>query len=468
MVPTRNPMLTVDLRGPDWRARLDIEPPRDTGPRDAVFEVPALGSRHGPLRRITAAVRYTIGIDRLGAAWPVWHVKVYRCGSIGDADALRAYLHRQAADIQRANADLAGRSGLGIEPPWAVTPVQIIRGDGRSDLLDGGIRTELAISPRRVVDQMANALPAWFGDESANPESHLLAVSPQLDRVDWPAYRNRPGTEQLADFVDMAAGLDTLHRHGTVHCDIKPDNVCRYSTPTAKGYALIDTDAVTRVDPPPTTLRVSPPYDYLGLREWTANEGRQGYGIDQGVLRAQDRHGFALIVLTALAGRDWVRQALLGGDEDTGTRPADDRDQVVAAFRRHWPDTDDRCWAPLIDALAEPFGTAIESARWSASGWIHQLRIAEEACVRPVTTPRRLPLRPGPVSRYGADLDLVRRQAGPGPASRPQQVRHAYESLQRRALAVGTRQAVHAALRWTVALTGVALMLAVGALGLGK
>lgn len=461
--------LTVELRGPQWRARLVIQPPQNRAAREAAFEVPSLGATHTPRRTISASVRYTEGVNQLADGWRDWHVKIYRCATVGDTDALRAYLHRQAADIQRANVALVRRSRLAIDPPWAVAPVQIIRGDGQPESLDGGIRTELAAPVRRMVPQAGSILPSWFGDEDVTAERYLLAVSPWLDPVRWTEYRDWPGTEHLVDFQDMAAGLDTLHRLGTVHCDIKPANVCRYSTASASGYALIDTDAVTQVTPAPTSVRLSRPYDYVGLREWVENEGGQGFGIDSGVLRAQDRYGFALVVLTALAGRDWVRRVLLWTDDETGRRPADDREQVVDELRRHWPDSCDRHWDPLIQVLSEPFGAGgpIESAQWSAADWLARLLAAEQECVR------RGPQRPvdlptGPVFRYERDLEQVRREACAMPAPRPQLVLQACDALHRRAAAVGVRHAVLAGLAWAGGLAGTAVLLAAGAWGLGK
>jgi hypothetical protein len=231
---------------------------------------------------------------------------------------------------------------------------------------------------------------------------------------------------------------------------------------------LIDTDAVTQLSPPPVSLRTSPRYEYVGVRNWRGNDARHTYAIDPGVLRAQDRFGFALVVLTALAGRDWVTRVLLWtGDTGDGRRPIEDRAQVAAALRRHWPDTRDRAWAPLIDALVEPFGTEIEVENWSSAGWIARLLDAERQCVRSADADPP-PLPQGDVIRFRNELAQIRSEARALPAPRPERVRHAYDALARHADDVVMRNAAISALTWAGALIGVVLVLVISALGLEK
>src|SRR6476660_1792441 len=146
--------LVIRLSGPGWRAALAVHPPDPATRRTAVFDVPALGAPDGPLHRVTVDMLYTEAVNRLasGDEWTRWHVKVYRCASAGDAEALRLYLRRQAAEIRRANAELEGPSRTPLAPPWAVVPVHVVRGDGQQDSLDGAVLTELAASPQAIVD----------------------------------------------------------------------------------------------------------------------------------------------------------------------------------------------------------------------------------------------------------------------------------------------------------------------------
>ncbi len=186
-----------------------------------VFEVPTPSGRRTLIR---TDVFYTRATNRLAKVWQSWHVKVYRCATPGDADTLRQYLRRQAIDIQAANADLEGPARTPVEPPWAVVPVQVVRGDGHHDSLDGSVLTELAAPPAELMHRVGQELPAWFEEAVPSPELYVLAVSPHVEQIRWSPFLARPATEELADFAGMAAGLDALHRLGMAHCDIKPDN----------------------------------------------------------------------------------------------------------------------------------------------------------------------------------------------------------------------------------------------------
>jgi hypothetical protein len=421
----------------------------------------------GPLRQITARVLYTTATNQTkDTGWGTWHVKIYHCQNQGDADLLRRHLRRQAADIQRANTHIEGPARTPIRPPWAVVPVQIVTGDRSTDPGQAAPPTDI-VRADDIIDRIRATLPSWFGVEDPQPELFLLAFSPQLEQVPWLPYRTVPGVEHLVDFLSMAKGLDTLHKRGTVHCDIKPDNVCRYnSTDVGSGFVLIDADAATRMNPPPKALRTTERYVYKGIRDWLKYEFHKKLAIDAGRLRAQDRFGFAIVVLVALAGRDWVETELLTHQDDEGEeiRRADDQPAVINALRQHW--RDDR-WEPLILAAAEPFDSRIEDWDWSAAEWIERLLEADRASARLASTAVAKALA-GPPTRMDRDLQKIRDYARAIPASRPQAVQRAYEGVQRRADAVAARAAVFSALPWALIPVVVVLVVLIGALGLGK
>lgn len=446
--------LRIDVHGSSWTIGLVASAPADPGTRRMSIDVPPTASDLPP-RRVTATVRYTTARNVGSAGWPVWHVKIYECDTVGDAEALRHHLIRQATAIAYANDRLprppgsARTSQTSIDPPWAVVPVHVVRGDGLQRG-DESVRTELTAPAERVIDTVTRTLPAWFGDAASTPERYVVLLSPYLDQVAWAPPRASPATEQLVDFVDLAAGLDRLHQVGTVHCDINPDNVCRYTTGRASGYVLIDTDAVTQIDPLPHSVRTTTRYEHAGLRRWRISGARPELGPDPNLLRAHDRFGFALVVLAALAGRDWVEKVLLREDEDTGTRRVDSGEAVAEALRGLWVDTRSRRWASLIETLGEPFGPLIEDSSWSAARWIARLLEAERHAV-PVPVPAAQPYVP--VDRFTADLARIRADAHRLPTTRPERLLRAYAAVENAAHAVAVRAAIHASLHLAAPIT---------------
>jgi hypothetical protein len=435
------PALILDLDGPQWQVQLAVAAPV-TGDRKSVdFDIPPFGGGgSGQLRRIRTQVIFTTAANEQDG-WPTWHVKIYGCADLGDAEALRQHLHEQATALQRANRYLGGTDRRSpVEPPWAVVPVQVVRGDGRLEQLSGAVTTRLGSPGDQADAQPHRRLPSWIGPD-ARPELFLLAVSPQIDLLHWEPLRRWPGTEHLVDFRLLAAGLDQLHQLKWAHCDLKPENVCWSAAPDSSGYVLIDTDAATQADPPPSGLRGTELYEYGGIKRMRRDSAR-GWELTPGLLYAQDRFGFLNVVLCALAGRDWVEQTLLHTDPaDPAQRVADSEQAVLKALREHWPEPR---WEPLIVALAEPFGTgprgrtAIESPRPWAQGWLAEVIEAERRCG---ADPQPDPAGTDPGYAYAGHLTAIRAYAQRGPATRPERVHRAYAAIDLRAQAIALRRA---------------------------
>jgi hypothetical protein len=462
--------LTVYLRSRGWVATLEVEPPRNERPRPAIFST-SLGRRRAG-RIIKATVFYTTAYNRdhHGISWPRWHVKVYRCQTQGDAEELRLFLRRQAIDVHTANAELDGPTRGPLNPPWAVVPVHIVRGDCVQDDLDGIVLTELAASAESIHDLASATLPTWFAENLDVAARTLLAISPEVDRIEWED-PDTPATEHLREFRNIAAGLDELHRCGTAHCDVRPDHV--YRVPGASEYVLIDADAAMRMDPPPMAVRSAGPFAHRSIREWDrrVREGDTGLALDVGAMRANDHFGFALCVLTAIAGRTWVRDTLLWTDEldPNPMRRADRREDVLDALRRRWAYSR-RDWHPLIEALVAPFGVESEigSKSWSAVAWLEDVLRAEAECAaRRSDGP--LPRADAQVTaRYDRKLRAVRQEASRLVATRVVRVRNGCAVIQASASAVAWRAAWVSATRWGLGVLFVALLLTIGAWGWNK
>ncbi|WP_433077038.1 hypothetical protein ACQP1P_33455 [Dactylosporangium sp. CA-052675] len=452
----QEPDLVVRLKGSGWHAELVVDPPVSAEPRTVQFNVPDPGAPDG-MRLISTGVRYTEAHSRQASHWQRWHVKIYRCDDRTDTEALRYYLRQQASDVQGANADLPGEEDRApIEPPWAVVPVHIVNTDGSTEILDGTVQTELELAPEDLLRQVRGVYPSWFGDDVPTPDLYLLAVSPWMKQLNWAPFLARPAVQQLNDFIGMGSGLDALHRRGMVHCDIKPDNVCRYSTANSSGFVLIDIDAATRLNPPPAKLRLTPAWAY----------GRVLHGQRSAqVLRAHDRFGFALVVLCTLAGREWVEKTLLT-DLGGGRRAADERDEVRSALRRRWQNTAELRWDPLIEAAVEPFGREIEHLDWSAFQWVNRLIDAERACVVRRPGPPEQPRTPRSEAMR-RELDGIRHSALALPGPLPARVRHGYETVRRRAWELAVLRALVTSAAYAAAVVAVVLVLVVIGFGMG-
>ncbi|AGZ41549.1 hypothetical protein [Actinoplanes friuliensis] len=440
-MPSLDTELPIVLRGTGWSAEVTIAPPvHEPGDqlgesRQVYFSLPG-DKVHTHGRKVLATVAYTRGrtvkfSGEASARWDDWFVKIYQCQQ-ADVDAMRDYLHRQAVALQEANAAVPGRTRIPIEPPWAVTPVQIVRGSGEEDRA-GDVATRLGapVDALVVAERPMRTLPLWFQDHPSNSGLYLLAVSPLLIRPPWDPWCPTPAIEHLNHFASMAAGLDKLHDLGWAHCDIRPDNVCVYLIPGAREFVLVDTDSGTPTGQPPPEL---PTPDFYLRRPRLAD----GLRYDPGELRAQDRFGFALVLLTALAGRDCMERLLR---TDNGERPVDSAEAVAGILRQHWRESH---WQELITVLAEPFGRTGEAGRsvedtgpW-AVGWLGRLR---QAVPSGAETPAPRP--PGWVDPdpYADDIALFRTALRQRPHSQFELQNEANRLLERQSQRVAARTA---------------------------
>ncbi|MBN1174057.1 MAG: phosphotransferase [Micromonosporaceae bacterium] len=442
--------LIVKVRRRGWRAYLAVQPPTEYAERTVTFGVAPLGPADNQRLTIRATVRYTTATSTTPGTWPRWHAKIYRCATQGEAEALRTHLTEQATKLD-VNHLLPTAGSNPARPPWAIVPVFVRRGDGREDP-NSAPPTSFPSGDEQ--EQVRTSLPAWCGGPVTSPELYLFALSPQVDRLSWQDNDDedlsQPRVEQLDDFVTLAAGLDLLHQRGWVHGDIKPDNVCQADT---TGYALIDADSATRMNPAPTALRITPAYAYGPLRQHLAQrmDGRRPRPPDSKLLIAHDRFGFALLVVSELAGRYRAEELVSVDDDPSDRRPIDDHDTVVEWLSRWWGPR----WRPLIEVLAQPFGPvgtpagSIESydpsEHW-LTAWVGQLR----ASAQPVDRPSEPPAAPG---RYAEELDRIRAVAGGQRVAKARRAPVAWAAVEQVALEVAMR----AFRRWGAASAGVVI-----------
>ena len=484
--PDSRPLL-IDLSGPGWHAMLTVQQPARHPVREVEFDVPrsylddepAL-TEHTPLERIQTEVLYTTATNRK-EGWARWHVKLYLCRTEGDANLLLEHLRRQALALARANSRISGLRGkTPIEPPWAVVPVQVVRGDGSIEKGADAVTTRLGAPSELIHAQVEkSAFPDWFL-ELAPPQLQLLAISPEIDYEPWAAQQRRPATQHLRGFAMLAVGLDELHAGSWAHCDIKPDNVCWATDLDGGGFVLIDTDAATQAVPPPPlrALRLTARYRYQGIPRHGGDHKRE---LRPGLLYAQDRFGFLTVVLSALAGRNWVDTVLLRADPDAtdGTRRvADSEHAVYKALSELWPDPG---WQPLIAALAVPFGTGehgqitLEAPGSWAQDWLARIRAAEEHCtpaetdgVHRAPSSRTPAVERSPLALiFEREIREIRQLVTDVPAPGAERVRRGHRAIAEVAHRVAMRRAVLWASVWGAGLTVAAAVVAFGVLVMG-
>ncbi|MFI6227922.1 hypothetical protein ACIBCR_11475 [Micromonospora echinospora] len=452
--------LVFTLIGPGWTARLLVEEPPPAEPKRVGFAVPAVDDDPAPLH-VDADVVFTtarnLQVEPRG--WPRWHVKIYRCATQGDADNLLRFLIRQTEFVQRANRALG--AGNPMRPPWGVVPVQILRGDWLSQAVGGAYPTQLGEEVREM-KRTAARFPSWYAPDMLAAARTLLAVSPYVDEIEWvDRYHEDPVTEHLRRFTGLAAGLDAMHRNDIAHCDIKPANVCRVTVADdSTAYVLIDVDAAIRVTPPPRFPRFTPTYSYGNLRRFAAEARHHDRKVPAGVLYAQDRFGFALVLLSALGGYHWVRGSLLyeGSGPPGRNRNADSHHLAVRELESRFPG---ERWERLRAVLGEAFSQQIEDPEWPTAGWVARLIAAAET-----------PGEPGPHTdrgqEYTEDVRQVWRRAREHTQTGVELVEDGYRAAVAQAQIVARRTARRIMTTVALAITGITVVLAFGAVVLGK
>ncbi|MFJ5989232.1 hypothetical protein [Lentzea sp. NPDC092896] len=406
-----------------------IEPPSTANkPEERLFPVPS-SSAERPMRHLVTQVLYSVAAEQ-DRPESRWHVKMYRCATPQHAAQLRRYLRTQAVLIEQVNASVGGTAQA---PPWVITPVHVL--SGRTGRTGPPQATNLSMPEHEVVSDPENRLSAWFGvADRPQPACFVLVVSPLLTPVGWPRADMRtvaPGVEQLPELRTLAIGLDAMHKRDIAHCDIKPANVCRYLTADNRsGYVLIDGDSVARATAQLPELRFSAAYaspEVLYQRHRMRAPGRERQEID---LREHDRFGFALVVLTAVAGEDRVAPMLT--QDDDGRRTVDSPDVVAGALAAYWPEH----WRPFAKVLAAPFQpNALGGDEWSATRWIDELQSLIRTRPSTQDDPRedeRLP----PVGRHARHVDEIRAEVRAQPQGRRTRVPAVVAAVRRHQLSV--------------------------------
>ena len=449
--------LIFTLIGPGWNAKLLVEPPGPADPKRVGFAVPAFDDDPAPLS-VEADVIFTTARNLMPepGGWRRWHVKIYRCATQGDADNLLRFLTEQMEYVRRVNREQGTRNPM--RPPWSVVPVQIVRGDWLSQHVGGAYPTRL----NEDVDEMertAGEFPAWYAPDMLEAARTLLAVSPYVDEIEWVnRYDDDPATEHLRLFTGLAAGLDAMHRSEIAHCDIKPANVCRVAVPDSTAYVLIDADAAIRVTPPPRYPRFTPTYSYGNLRRFAAEARQYDRKVPAGILYAQDRFGFALVLLSTLGGYYWVLSSLLheGNGPAGRNRNADSHHLAVRELELRFPD---ERWEQLRAVLGEAFSQDIEDPEWSVADWVRRLIAAAAA---------EEDRRDDEGHQYAGDVQQILRRVRGHTQTGVELVEDGYEAAVAQAQIVARRTALRIAATVGSALTGIAAILAFGAVVLGK
>lgn len=444
--------LVIDqLTGP-----LTVEPPAPgTWPRDRWFPTTSPDSGHSRLVRAThAQVLYTRATGGPAAGPQDWHVKIYRCATPQHSAQLRRYLSTQAQFIAQVNTRVGG---TGLRPSWAIAPVHVLPEPATDPAAPQP--TDMRMTTEDVLRDPGSLLPSWFGaTDQPQPGCFVLVASPMLRHVEWADSRRRataPGVQQLRELVPLAKGIDRCHELGIAHCDIKAQNVCRYTGASGDaGYVLIDGDAVARTVGRIAEQRFTPAWASPAVRAQAARvraPGRAGDRIDN---REHDRFGFVLVVLTAVIGIDRV-STLLDTNDTTGQRGVDAPEVVRDALFSSWEPK----WSTLLAELARPFEAgALAGDDWTAGGWLGRLIELADAVVAEQAKP---PPEPVITGRYGRHIAGIRDEVRSRPRGRMQWRPEVIKSVRRQQVAVARSAYRRTVLGWGVAPMAVLLLVVV-------
>lgn len=371
--------MALDMVARRREVRLLVEPPPlDMPIRLKEFPVPVPGQ--ADVMRVEILYSTAVTDDDPDDRW---HVKLYGCATPQHAALLRGYLRAQSKLIPKVNAAArsAGVEGEVLAPVFLAPPLsetKIVR--------ETGLRTP-DLDPDVVAE--AERLSMWFGSPDVpQPDSYVVVASPLLEPVRWPQTCDAPDLDALTALEPVAHALALCHERRTLHGDVTPQNVCADDN----GYVLVDGDAITPLESV-HLLRRNVYYTSRAVSELVEGQRRprrDGPGFD---FREHDRFGFALLVLTALAGSG-TTTSLLTPDGDV--RDIDDPDLVASELQDQW--RDDHSWTRLIAELTAPFRRDALQQEWDPVRWLDRLRSAatDDIAASAVNPGEKAPADPDP------------------------------------------------------------------------
>ncbi|MGD9527651.1 MAG: hypothetical protein AB7L91_18110 [Dehalococcoidia bacterium] len=367
--------MQIEFLGGGERVTADVEPPPISQP------IKKSGFPVGDLRTVEAHVLHTRAktVESTGQSPAEWHVKLYSCGSAGEARALRSYLLKQADVIDTVNREAGdGRFGEVVAPVYVLLP------SAAAVELD----TNLGGPPAMDVpeDSPASRLADWFGaDELPHADCYVVVASPWLTPVVWTPRHLMPNLRGIGDVRPIAAALQLCHVRDVLHGDVKPDNVCWSSG----HYVLVDGDAITptRAVRTGAIMRRSRFYTSRAVREYLSRQEPAQFDICE-----HDRFGFAIVTVAAVAGHNAVLALLQ--DRGDNERLADSREGALNALDAIL----ESGWQPLKAALAGAFDDQALQ-RWSSPmEWLDSVDAAGakgRGEVPVIDDPHVPPLEPG-------------------------------------------------------------------------
>ena len=428
--------------------QLSIEPPATPVARGRrAYPITERGP--GAPAKVDARVGYTRA-RTLGGPDQHWHIKIYRCDTPEDAEHLRRTLAGQALRIAQANVTFGGSN---IRPPWAMVPVHLLA----LGVAEAPAATGSGDGAAAAAESAGARLSAWFGvPGQPQADCFVLVASPYLEPLRWSSVddvADEPAVWFLEDLAALATALDHCHDRDLAHGDIKVDNVCRaVFEDKSSGYVFIDGDSVRTVTCAADEFRGTDPW----VSKQTLRQIKAGRPVD---VRAHDRFCFALVVLTAVAGQERVRDLLAGSPGQP--RPIDAHEDVLGALRRTWPGPR---WDAFTAELAAPFAPGVlDEKHWPTAAWVARLRAAHTPPARPDPSAERVPGDDTPFAgEFGREVAAIRARvrAVPTAVLRRQTVLDELRAKQkevavkryRRTLAVPVVLAVAACLAWLITL----------------